>query len=43
MDSNGPLTLEPGTTKTVTIRAVSKTTVLWSMRLGFRVVLEPKP
>lgn len=43
MDSNGPLTLEPGTTKTVTIRAVSKTTVLWSGRLGFRVVLVPKP
>ena len=43
MTLNGPLTLESVTTSAVTIRATTKTAVLWSGRLGFRVILIPKP
>lgn len=42
MTTRGPMTLEPDTTSQVTIRAQTRSVVLWSGRLGFRVVLIPK-
>lgn len=42
MDDGTPITLEPRTTSSVTVAGTSKTGVLWSGRLGFRVILLPK-
>lgn len=42
MDDGAPITLEPRTTSSVTVAGTSKTGVLWSGRLGFRVILLPK-
>ncbi len=41
IDDNGPITLEPTTTSSVSFKGMSKTVTKWSGRLGFRIVLIP--